>query len=724
MLPDINQSINRINKVESNNINIFAQLPFDIRTVFVSLRQRYALIIKLILISCMIGVVAALMFGQRTYRSETVLLYKPKSSITGEERDTPSVNTQMNMVKLNGNLVDVRRSLKLDSTLEMLGSNIDVNIRRDTNLMTLSSTWNDAKTARDIANILTDIFLRKQKEIRELEIRQLMSDVQYRITEASEKLVNVEGELEAFTMENKVVDLGKQAQWLLEELAQIHILIDEAIIEKTTIEMQSKSVDKIINDLKVKIEQESNNGVQTESKENLDLKMRRLRESIIDDRSQRVQAAELAKQEADFERAKTLVDRDLIPRVEFTKIEENYERVKALAVDTNQIKKWKDEMEIIDNTILPEEGKESISGRLLQEVMLKAFDVELHAVALDEKVQHLNNAAEKVQNKLNLIPKLQRRLTEFKRILSGHEATKQELENILRKAKQTSELELSDYIIISPASLPIYPESSTRRIIAIILSAIIGFVGIITIIIKEIFQPLVRSSSELTQKTGMPVLASLPLIDEPGTNAVINNYNFDEECRFLLHSIEPELPYRGARILITGSEGEEGVSTLTNHLANLYVRQNKKVLIIENLTRNKIIPASNKSEINLDLPLDRNILDFNTEKLKFIKSGDIARISLGEEKMNPDYISSREWINYLKDLSSNYDVIILESPPANNFAEAHILAKLCHTTIFVARSQMTSISRLNNLADSFIQNGISSVGIVLNGIPSRFRFAA
>jgi len=701
-----------------------AQLPFDIRTVFVSLRQRYLLIIKLILISFIIGVVAALIFGQRTYRSETVLLYKPISSITGEERDTPSVHTQMNMVKLNGNLVDVRRLLKLDSTLEEIGSNVNVNIRRDTNLMTLSSTWNDPKTARDIANLLTDVFLRKQKEIREFEISQLMSDVQYRITEASDKLVKTEGELEVFTMENKVVDLDKQAQWLLEELANINILIDEAIIEKTTIEMQSKSVDKIINNLRVKIEEESNNSIQTESKEDLDLKMRRLRESIIDDRSQRAKAADLETREADFERAKKLVDRDLIPRAEFTRIKAHYERVKALAVDTNQIKKWKKEMEIIDNTILPDEGKESISGRLLQEIMLKAFDVELHAVALNEKVQHLNNAAEKIQNKLNVIPKLQRKLTEFNRILSGQESTKQELENILRKAKRTSELELPDYMIISPASLPVYPESSTRRIIAIIIATLIGFVGIIAFIFYEVLQPLVRSPSELAQKTGMPVLASLPLIDEPDTNAVINNYHFDEECRFLLHSIEHKLPSRGARILIAGSEGEEGVSTLTNHLANLYVRQNKKVLVIENLTRNKLISSSNKGEINLNLPLDKNILDFNTEKLKFIKSGDISRISLGEEKMHPDYISSNEWTTFLDDLSSNYDVIILESPPANSFAEAHVLAKLCHTTIIVARSQMTSISRLKNLADSFTQNGINSIGIVLNGIPSRFRFAA
>jgi len=704
--------------------NPLEQLPFDVVTLFIALKDRFKLFMIMILLSCVVGVAIAYILGERTYLSESILLFKPRSSIMGEDREIPSVYTQMNMVKLVANISETRKYLKLDSSIQTLASSIDVSVRRDTDLMTISARWNDPQKAQQIANTITELFLSQQKKIRRSELKQFIADVRSRLIDANEKLKIAESELQKFTSDNNVVDLDKQGQRYLEELADINTLLDEARIQKTTVDMQNNNMDDIIYDLKTRISEESNSQTGTDSASDLELKSRRIRESIVDDRNHRAAMAELAAAEAEYGRAKKLVDKDLIPRNDYTKIKANYERIKAFAVDTEKIKRLKEEMKKIDSTVIPE-GKDAsatVSGRLLQDVMLKAFDIQIQTVALDEKVKYMESSALRVQDKLDLIPLQKQTLSQLERKLNKLEQEKMELDDLLRKSERTSGLELADYLVVSPSILPVLPIKSNRRIIAFIITALLISIGMTILILLELLTPSVRSPSEVKIRTGIPVLASLPELGDDDAHEK-NRPLYDEECRYLIQLINKKLPEKGAKIVIGGVTGGEGVTHFTNALASLYKRQHKNVLVIEQLTRHNFDKTANY-KVNTNRYLsDYDAVNTDPENLVLVIKNGIPHATIEDGEIYPDLIRSDKWSRYLDKRSLEFDVIIIEAPAARRSNDMHILAKNSDACILVAKSGSTSSRDLNNIAKSFNENDIPFVGIALNAIPEKYRYS-
>jgi polysaccharide biosynthesis transport protein len=704
--------------------NPLEQLPFDVITLLIALKDRLKIFILMIVLSCITGITGAYFLGERTYLSESVLLFKPRSSIMGENRDIPSVLTQMNMVKLVANLSETRKLLKLDSSIESLAAGIDVSVRRDTDLMTISARWNDPQRAQQISNTITELFLSQQKKIRRAELKQFMNDVRNRLSDANEKLKNAEHELQTFTSENHVVDLDKQGQRYLDELANINTLLDEARIQKTTIDMQNENIDKIIDDLKTRISEESNSQTGADRAEDLELKSRRIRESIVDDRSHRAAMAELAAAEAEYERAKKLVDRQLIPRNDYTKIKANYERIKAFAVDTEKIKRLKAEMKKIDSTVIPEEKDASatVSGRLLQDIMLKAFDIQIKTVALDEKVKYMESSAQRVQDKLDLIPLQKQTLSQLERKLSKLEQEKMELDDLLRKAERTSGLELTDYLVVSPAILPVLPIKSNRRVLAFIITALLAIIGTSVLILLELLTPSVRSPSEVKIRTGIPVLASLPELGDDDEYEKKRPL-YDEECRYLIQLINKKLPEKGAKIVVGGVSGGEGVTHFTNTLASLYKRQHKNVLVIEQLTRHNFDKTANYQVTTNRYLSNYDAINTDPDNLVIVLKDGISHITIDDGEIYPDLIRSEKWSRYLDKLALEFDVIIIEAPAARRSTDMHFLARNSDACILVAKSGSTSSRDLNNIANSFNENDLPFVGIALNAIPEKFRYS-
>lgn len=699
------------------------QLPFDPRTILVSLKKYRKTFLIIILGSCVAGVLAGLILGERTYQSETVLLFKPRASITGETREIPSVKTQMNMVKLHTNLSEVRHLLKLDSTLQVIGAAANIKIQRDTDLMIISAKWDKADIAQKFTNTLTAVFLNRQRMIRHQEIAQYIKDVEKRRLLTMEKLKRADNGLQEFTSENNLINLDKQAQWFLEELTNLSIQYEQAKIEKTTIDMQNESIDNIIHKLKLRLSEEKNSSSATETLSELSLRFRRLRDVIHDDKLQRAQQADLVAYESEYQRAVKMHEKQLISEMEFQRIKSSYERQKALSVDTDQIKKWKEELKKIDETLIPDSNKdETMSARLLQEMMLRAFDVELNSVALTEKVDSFAAAIERVNKKLNDIPRLSQRLSELQREVTVYETEKLEMDELLRKARNTLELELSDYMVVSPALLPIYPINSSRKPLAFIVAVMLSMFGCLTIIIYELFATNIRSAAELKLRTGLPVLATLPLLTEPGQDPQASQRLMDDEIRFLVQLLAQEMSHKGYRLLITGSERGEGVSTLSLALASTYSRQGKSVLIMDQLTAPAdeiMIPAHTDNVVSLKNNQDEK------QGFRFIKTDSlVTRLSRAEDTLSPDHFNTVEFADFMQQLSAEYDVILIETPPAQSSSDAQLLAQYADAVICIARSQFTSWSSIRQITKRFSACNIKFTGAVLNAVPVDYRDAA
>ena len=92
-------------------------------------------------------------------------------------------------------------------------------------------------------------------------------------------------------------------------------------------------------------------------------------------------------------------------------------------------------------------------------------------------------------------------------------------------------------------------------------------------------------------------------------------------------------------------------------------------------------------------------------------------IPQGQCHQNPQELLSDTKINELKDyLQSNYDVIIIDTPPFGIVADAQILGKIVDTTLVVTRFGYTMKDQIVEIEKWSKNNIFPSMAVVLNGI--------
>ena len=94
---------------------------------------------------------------------------------------------------------------------------------------------------------------------------------------------------------------------------------------------------------------------------------------------------------------------------------------------------------------------------------------------------------------------------------------------------------------------------------------------------------------------------------------------------------------------------------------------------------------------------------------------DLSVLPAGAQPPNPLELLARSLFpQLLADLAKEFDVIILDSPPASEFADAQTLAARAGCALIVARKNATRISQVRGVSDTVAQTSATVVGTVLN----------
>jgi len=71
----------------------------------------------------------------------------------------------------------------------------------------------------------------------------------------------------------------------------------------------------------------------------------------------------------------------------------------------------------------------------------------------------------------------------------------------------------------------------------------------------------------------------------------------------------------------------------------------------------------------------------------------------------------------LRDLSSQYDQVVVDSPPVAPVTDARILAAACDSTVLVIRADKTSRRVAEHARDALASVGAAVLGVVVNDAP-------
>ena len=177
-------------------------------------------------------------------------------------------------------------------------------------------------------------------------------------------------------------------------------------------------------------------------------------------------------------------------------------------------------------------------------------------------------------------------------------------------------------------------------------------------------------------------------------------------------------------ILVTSPYKQEGKSYVTANLAIAYSEIGKKVLIIDGDLKNgrqaEIFNIPNVLGFsNLLSGLDNDGLEMDTSVNKFIKDTSIKNISLITSGIVPpnsaELLSSKKFPDIIKELSSIYDIILIDGSSIMLYEDSLILSRRVGSTIIVSDGNTKKEELIQTKKD--IQNiGGRIIGVVSNKV--------
>lgn len=277
------------------------------------------------------------------------------------------------------------------------------------------------------------------------------------------------------------------------------------------------------------------------------------------------------------------------------------------------------------------------------------------------------------------------------------EANKLLYENFLNRFKETSEqedLQRADARVISRAEPPLRA-SYPKKTLTVLLAAIAAlFTGILIAIILEYLDNTFRSSEDLEQRTGIPVIGVVPQVAKWQNRRAISRYVRDhpssgvsEAIRNLRTSLILGSSESAPQVVgFTSSAPSEGKSTLALWLAQIAAMSEQRVLLIDcDLRRPSIMKYLDVSATNTLIDVLSGNAEIN-DALVFDQVANIYVLPVTEVRAGGfDALSSDRLQKLIESLRQSFDMIVLDLPPVLAVADARSIGKLVDGLVFAVK---------------------------------------
>ena len=246
------------------------------------------------------------------------------------------------------------------------------------------------------------------------------------------------------------------------------------------------------------------------------------------------------------------------------------------------------------------------------------------------------------------------------------------------------------------------------------------------------------NEDEIEKNLGINSLGVLPLIRGLESDADIDNLAFSAYIRNptssfseAIRSVRTSLTLQGAnkgvkRYMVTSVDPSEGKTTLALCLSASF-GQMKKVLIIDcDLRRpslEKALSNTHRKMLGLsDVLAGATSIDDCLVKHEELN---VSFLSAGSRTLNPlELLSSSEFTLMLNDLSNQFDIIILDTPPCLAVSDAYVVGAQVDRVVFVIKAEQTKVPSIRKVINRFRTMDIEFAGALLNQVDFESRYAS
>ncbi|NOG69624.1 polysaccharide biosynthesis tyrosine autokinase [Roseicella sp. DB1501] len=296
-----------------------------------------------------------------------------------------------------------------------------------------------------------------------------------------------------------------------------------------------------------------------------------------------------------------------------------------------------------------------------------------------------------------------------------------------QKAPSEAAIERPDARLLSPATLPGAP-SSPRTLLLVLAAAAcgIGF-GLLLIWLLETMDGTLRSGEDVRAGLGLPCLALVPMLRRHLLGRhLVEDYvvrkplsPFAESMRALraalwLGSEPPRV------VVVTAARPGEGKTVTAVSLARSAAMNGERVLLVDCDVRQPSLGrvfrcegAPGVTDLLLgQAVLERIIRRDHLSSLDYIPAGAAEIHSLG-------LFMSEAMVGMLDRVRRDYDLVVLDAPPALAMADARVVARLADATLICIRWGDTPQSVVSRSLDLLEEAHARIVGAALTQVDAR-----
>ncbi len=266
------------------------------------------------------------------------------------------------------------------------------------------------------------------------------------------------------------------------------------------------------------------------------------------------------------------------------------------------------------------------------------------------------------------------------------------------------------------------------------LSGVLGLLaGLGLAFLRNSLRPGIKNVDDIEQHLGLHVFATVP---HSGDQAALNTNVADKKLGMhLLANAYPEDPgvesLRSLRtalqfamldaannvVLITGATPSIGKSFTSANFAAVLGTGGKRVLLIDADMR--------KGHIHQSFGLARghglSELIAGSQTLAQVIHKDVSQqldlITTGTLPPNPaELLMSPTTVQLLQNLASQYDIVLIDTPPVLAVSDTQVIAPQAGTVFLVARSEVSTLGELQESAKRLKQSGVAVRGVIFNDV--------
>ncbi|WP_024612037.1 polysaccharide biosynthesis tyrosine autokinase [Pseudoalteromonas sp. TB64] len=268
--------------------------------------------------------------------------------------------------------------------------------------------------------------------------------------------------------------------------------------------------------------------------------------------------------------------------------------------------------------------------------------------------------------------------------------------------------------------------SKPNKVLIIVLSFIASFgFAVVMSFVFDALNDTVKTKPDVESKLAQRMLGLLPHVKTPKNSVFPIHAYLEEQYRLFAESVRTfrtsllltQLDKNHKVIAVTSSSPGEGKTTTSANLAMSLAQMGKVLLIDADLRKPSIakrfdVPVFHPGLSNLIVGTEQFAECVYLEE----KSG-VTIMPSGQIPGNPlELLSSIRFNELVETLKTQYDYIIIDTPPTQAVSDALVIAQSADSVIYVVKSDVTRIKPIKAGLERLFEAKAHVAGVVLNQV--------